>query len=441
MKECDLLPYFQDQLKALTALDANFKIALSGGMDSVVLLHLFSRLKPHKVIAHHVHHGLSKHADAWLLFCHQLAKQLNVNFCATHVHLDKKNRTSLEAIAREYRYQALQETMQENTYLVTAHHQDDQLESILLALKRGAGLTGLQGILEKQKLSKGMLIRPLLNISRTQIEDYAKLFSLTWIEDESNQDQRFDRNFIRHTITPLLKARWPSIAKTAARSALHCQAQQTLIDELTEVDFKDSLHRLLNCSTLKIESLKSLTLTRRNNVLRRWFKSVNLTYPSTKQLESLWENIVLAEVGACPKMYFNTMSVRRYRGKLYFVPEKELEIETDVYTWSGEKIMSLCANNIKIKISANQNFSLKNHRVEIYFRQHLPIDMRCKPIHRCASRSIKKLLHEYHLPPWLRSQVPFIFIDGEMFMALGLWRCQIPSKCLSSDEQLSITLL
>ena len=121
--------------------------------------------------------------------------------------------------------------------MVTAHHQDDQLETVLLALKRGAGLTGLQGIVAKQKLEKGYLIRPLLNFSREQLEEYARQFKLQWIEDESNLEQRFDRNYIRQTITPLLKARWPAIAKTVSRSALHCQAQQTLIDEVTLSDF------------------------------------------------------------------------------------------------------------------------------------------------------------------------------------------------------------
>ena len=359
MKDCDLLPYLQAQLKRLAPLGDNFKIALSGGMDSVVLLHLFSRLGNCQVRAHHIHHGLSAHADDWLLFCKQLAKQLNVDFCATRVHLDKKNRSSLEAVAREYRYQALQENATSNTYLVTAHHQDDQLESILLALKRGAGLTGLQGILAQQKLKQGMLIRPLLDVSRGQIEDYASLFSLQWIEDESNQDQCFDRNFIRHSITPLLKARWPSIAKTAARSAMHCQAQQTLIDELTEVDFSHCMRYLLKDFVLNIDALKALTATRRSNVLRRWFKSVGVTYPSTKQLVSIWQDIVLSDVGACPKMDFKGMSLRRYRGNLYFVSGQKVEIEKEVYVWQGESLLSLCADNIQLKLSANTAFLAK----------------------------------------------------------------------------------
>ncbi|AGH81971.1 tRNA(Ile)-lysidine synthetase [Psychromonas sp. CNPT3] len=441
MKDCDLLPYLQAQLKTLAPQCDNFKIALSGGMDSVVLLHLFSRLHNGKVMAHHVHHGLSAHADDWLLFCSTLCKALNVDFCATRVHLDKKNRSSLEAVAREHRYKALQENASVTTCLVTAHHQDDQLESILLALKRGAGLTGLQGVLATQKLPKGMLIRPLLDVSRQQIEDYAALFSLAWIEDESNQDQRFDRNFIRHSITPLLKARWPSIAKTAARSALHCQAQQTLIDELTEVDFKLCIRRLLNDAVLNISALKALTATRRSNVLRQWFKSVELAYPSTKQLIALWHDIALCDEGACPKMNFKSMSVRRYQDDLYFVDEQKMQIEKEVCVWKGEDILFLCAGKLQIKISANAGFTAKQHCVEIRFRQHLPASLSCQPIHRYASRSIKKLLHEYNLPPWLRAQVPFIFIDGELYAALGLWQCQMQKICLTTDETLSLSFV
>jgi tRNA(Ile)-lysidine synthase len=320
MKKNDLFAGFVKKLNSLISplalSDIDFNIALSGGLDSVVLLHLFARLReiaPNIMIsAHHINHGLSHNSAIWNDFCRQYCVSLAVDFNSSSVHLQKKNRTSLEALAREKRYACLTQGLSANSYLVTAHHQDDQLETVLLALKRGAGSTGLQGIIGKQQLECGYLIRPLLNFSRRQLEEYAQFFNLQWIDDESNEDQVFDRNYIRHTISPLLKARWPAIAKTVARSAAICQEQQTLLDEVAQLDFERCVFHTLNQHVLIIKELKMLSVARRNNLLRYWFKENNLIYPSSKQLLSVWTDMVLAGENASPKMDFAGVSLRRY---------------------------------------------------------------------------------------------------------------------------------
>lgn len=211
-------------------------VALSGGVDSVVLLHLLAIFKKknrcYQIIAHNVHHGLSENADQWQQFCARFCVTLSVPFIASKVTLQKKTRTSLEALAREARYQCFQESMQKNDIILTGHHQNDQLETLLLALKRGSGSTGLQGIRVQQNFSNGFLLRPLLIFSREQLVDYAEANELQWIEDESNQNTEFDRNFIRHKISPLLLERWPAIANSASRTAQLCQEQQRLLDEV-----------------------------------------------------------------------------------------------------------------------------------------------------------------------------------------------------------------
>ena len=422
MKNNDLLKEFQIQLNKLSADDAHFTVALSGGLDSVVLLHLFSRIKKSTVIAHHIHHGLSENADDWALFCQRFSAQLDIECHITKVILDNKNRTSLEAVAREKRYNALKEGFTDASYLVTAHHQDDQLETVLLALKRGAGLTGLQGIVANQSLSIGYLIRPLLSFSRQQLENYATEFELQWIEDESNDDQRFDRNFIRHTITPLLKERWPAITKTVARSASHCQNQQALINEITHSDFLDCL---LNPQLLKIDTLKKLPEVRRKNVLRHWFKKAELNYPSSKQLIAIWENVVLAQEDAEPQLSLQGKHIRRYRGALYLTDNNLLATDDLCkVTWQGDELVNLCMGKIKLKIEKNSPEVLTLHSVEIYFRKDLPENIQCQPIGRDKRRSVKKLFSEYHVPPWLRDQVPFIFIDGELVEAVGIFKCK-----------------
>jgi len=421
MKNNDLFIEFKKHLAELTHEGATFKVALSGGLDSVVLLHLFSRLFNTLVSAHHVHHGLSENADSWATFCQELGSQLQIECVVSNVILDKQSRTSLEALAREKRYAALKDGLTENCYLVTAHHQDDQLETVLLALKRGAGLTGLQGIVALQQLDTGYLIRPLLNFSREQLERYAQLFKLRWIEDESNQDESFDRNFIRQSITPLLKARWPSITKTVARSASHCQSQQKLIDEITDSDFQ---HCLLTAQIFKIDLLKGLSETRRNNVLRCWFKEAGLNYPSTKQLVAIWENVGLAQLDAEPQLLLQGVTICRYRGALYLVDKDTLVKDPCHFFWQGQPIVELASGKVRLKIEVVDNKVKSDHHVEICFRGQLADNLKCQPIGRDKSRSIKKLMHEYHVPPWLRDNVPFIIIDGVLVEAVGLFRCQ-----------------
>lgn len=429
MKNNDLLSEFQSVLSGLAPEGASFKVALSGGLDSVVLLHLFSRLVNHGLTAHHVHHGLSDNAEQWVQFCTELTGSLAVPLLVSRVTLDKTGRTSLEALARDKRYAALKEGFNQQSYLVTAHHQDDQLETVLLALKRGAGLTGLQGIVAKQSLTIGFLIRPLLNFSREQLEDYAQQFSLTWIEDESNTDQQFDRNFIRHSITPLLKQRWPAITKTVARSASHCQSQQQLINELSESDFKQCR---LSTSALKIESLKDLSETRRNNVLRYWFKLTELQYPSTKQLQVIWQELVLAQHDATPKVVLQGIVVCRYRAAIYLVDENKLVNKPFEIEWQAEPQITINTGQYNIQIDAGEGFLNQNNRLEVCFREQLSAGFQCQPIGRDKSRSIKKLLHEYHVPPWLRESVPFVFINDELVEAVGLFKCATPFSSLIS---------
>ena len=443
MKKNDLLEEFTKQLKHLSpspssaSANNDFHIALSGGLDSVVLLHLFARLRESEpnltITAHHINHGLSDNAAYWSDFCFQLCADLIIDFNCSAVNLAKQSRTSIEALAREKRYACLTNLLSANSYLVTAHHQDDQLETVLLALKRGAGNTGLQGILSKQKLKTGSLIRPLLNFSRQQLENYAQSFNLQWIEDESNSDQVFDRNFIRHSISPLLKARWPAVAKTVARSAAICHEQQQLLEEIGALDFARCVFHLLNKNVLIISELKKLSVARRNNVIRYWFKENNLNYPSAKQLFAVWTDIVLAGENASPKMQFKAVTLRRYREQLYLVAEQPVaDLCNEPVIYSGESQISLLGGRMKLsfeRVQDNNNtgealYCKPESEIKICFRQHLPAKLTCTPKGRAGSRSIKKLLHEHHVPPWLRDQVPFILIDGELKQAVGLWQCQ-----------------
>lgn len=440
MKNNDLFNQFTKQLMTTIKPAGDFHIALSGGLDSVVLLHLFFRLKSQQpsfnISAHHVNHGLSQHAEEWSEFCAEYCHRLAINFSVSKVQLSKQSRTSLEALAREKRYQALQQDLTSTSYLVTAHHQDDQLETILLALKRGSGITGLQGIQACQKMPVGYLLRPLLGFSRQQLEAYAQLHNLQWIEDDSNSNQDFDRNFIRHSITPLLKARWPSIAKSFSRSAEICQQQQQVLDEIAQQDYHAVLYCFLNQQALSISALNELSVGRRNNVLRLWFKKHQLAYPSAVQLQTIWTDVVLADVNALPSMQLKAHSIRRYLDHLYLVNGQDIaQNHSQLLPWQGQSRLSFADGRVQLQLGFVDNLDsaeeiikcANNAQIEICFRSHLPTTLRCQPIGRNGSRSIKKLLHEYQVAPWLRDLVPFVLIDGELRAAVGLWLCESTS--------------
>lgn len=436
------------QLPTITTTTPRFVVALSGGVDSVVLLKLlvlFNQQYPdYQVIAHNVNHGLSPHADQWAEFCNKLCDSLGVKLLSSRVTIQKKSRNSLEALARESRYQCFLKQMTDNDIILTGHHQDDQLETLLLALKRGSGSTGLQGIRSYQIFSSGYLVRPLLHFSRQQIIDYAEAEGLTWVEDESNQDIHFDRNFIRHRIAPLLSERWPAMAKSVSRTAQLCQEQQNLNDEVASEDLKQCLEIRLGTETLSITSLMNLSDPRRNNLLRHWLKSNGLDYPSSKQLTVLWKEVALAEQDKQPCLQLAEYVIQRYLGNLYIVPNQRIKLLRAPIVWHGEPLLWLSEENSIDEGKLAVDFSLvdtalaKQHTITCCLRKHLDSKLMCQPIGRYKSRSIKKLLHEFQVPPWQREQVVFIFIDGQLVEALGVWQCQLTPKLQIPRLQLSL---
>ena len=401
-------------------------VALSGGLDSVVLLHLLSQYQQAghdiKLSAHNINHGLSENAESWAQFCESICEQWQVNFIASQVIIEKKSRTSLEAVARELRYQCLKKEMAPRDIVLTGHHQDDQLETLLLALKRGAGSTGLQGIRSSQLFSEGYLLRPLLLFSRDALMDYAHHYQLKWIEDESNQNIDFDRNFIRHHISPLLKQRWPAMAQSASRSAQLCQEQQSLLDEVAEQDLALCSSHHFEQQRLSINMPCKLTEARRNNVIRYWIKSHHVQYPSSKQLSTLWQEVALAKEEKQPKLQLQSVSICRYQGHLYIVPNIDINLPPEPIQWAGEKILWLVEDKLGVDFS-NVTSSMREHNVQCCLRSHLNAQLTCQPLGRNKPRSIKKLLHEYNVPTWLRDHVVFVFVDNQLVQAVGLWNC------------------
>lgn len=434
-------------------------VAYSGGVDSQVLLHGLAQLSQQKVITNpirvcHVNHGLSDNALAWQDFAEQQCQKFGFELSICQVNVNAKPQQSLEALARDARYKALKNICQAmpQALIVTGHHGDDQAETFLLALKRGAGLKGLSAMAVCSSLGEHLLVRPLLSVSRQVINDYAKKHQLLWVEDESNQDLRFDRNFIRHQVMPLLTERWPSMLTTISRSAEHCQSGQLLLDEMAQEDLSHCLLDAENRDCLSVEAIKSLSLPRFNNLIRYFLEQQKCLMPSTEQLQQLHQQIN-AQADKNPAVKVGDKWLRRFKGGLYLTEDyRDLstwQVELDVESKQnialpdelGELFLSKhdgaedTACFYKIQVTAPDFDSTSEPtKVSIRFSHNNP---KCLPDYRQQSRPLKKVLQELVIPSWQRKRIPFLYYNNELVAALGHFVCQ---KYLPKSEDKKLML-
>jgi len=398
-------------------------VAFSGGLDSTLLLVLaaqYAREHSLPLRALHVHHGLSPHADEWVAHCEAVCQQLAVELLVERVTLARGNGESLEAQARTARYQQLMAHMTEGEWLLTAHHQDDQLETLLLALKRGAGLRGLAGILPSQPFAGGLLLRPLLDMSRAELAEAAASLPFGWVEDESNLDVSYDRNFLRQTLIPQLKARWPAMAQTAVRSMALCAEQEALIGELAEADWQ----AVGEGEGLRIDGLLSLSPVRRNNLLRHWIRRQGGEMPSRELLGLLWQEVALARDDANPRLSLQGLACRRYQGRLYLVAP-DLAPREEVLPIRMEETLTLPDGLGQFRLWRTDGEGLRTPRGDepLSVRFQVAPGIPLKPVGRSGSRRMKKLLQEYGVPSWQRGRIPILYYGEQVAAVVGLFVC------------------
>ena len=285
--------------------DSRFLVALSGGLDSQVLLHLMSELaleQPLQLQAIHIHHGLSPNADQWAQFCQNSCDQLNIPLTIDYLHLDHHQQSNLEQVAREARYDAFKQLMTANTILITAHHQDDQAETVLLQILRGSGLQGLCGMRAVKPFALGWHWRPLLDVSRQDLVKIAQQKHIDWIEDESNLNVKFRRNFLRQQIFPQLQTVWPSYTKMLAKTARHCQDTEALLDDF----IRQQLQALggQHANTLSISKLAIQPEYAQRILLRAWLVQHTHYPPSEKRLAAILEQKQEAAWDRMPIIYW-----------------------------------------------------------------------------------------------------------------------------------------
>ncbi|RYV02182.1 tRNA lysidine(34) synthetase TilS [Shewanella sp. OPT22] len=426
-------------------------LGYSGGVDSEVLAFILSEYVKHKPALNvklvYVHHGLSANADEWQNHCQQQAKKYHLPFITKHVDVKQGARLSLEAEARKVRYQAFIEEMSASSnVLLTAHHQDDQLETLLLALKRGQGPKGVGGMAQAQSFNgNGWQVRPLLGYSKDEVIEFAQRHQLIHIEDESNQDTQFDRNFLRQVIIPQLKSRWPAIAETASRSALLSQQQEMLLDEVTQEKLQQHILSSPYAEhVLNLDSFKTLSLPWQRQILRGFIELNKLVAPSLVQLDQAIEQLTLAKPDAKVELHFSNLLIRRFKNRVFaekymhVMPLENIQFEfsntkKEIELNDGRRL----SLNIESNIERGLRLPKEDEVVTIKFGSSGSTI--CHPDFRHKPRQLKKLWQELEVPTWERNRVPLIYYNEQLVAVVDLW---IEKSAISTTEQsLKITLL
>lgn len=398
-------------------------VAFSGGLDSTVLLHQLVTLRdtcaPHLHIrAMHIHHGISPFANDWVTHCQQVCARFNIPFEVAYVQLANDGK-GVEAQARAARYEALSQSLRPKEVLLTAQHLDDQCETFLLALKRGSGPAGLAAMPERLDFSGTVLLRPLLGKSRADLEKWALEHQLTWIEDESNQDDAYDRNFLRLRVLPELQQRWPHFAHSVARSAQLCGEQEQLLDELLAEQLAASMTK---DGALLIAPLVSQSSIRRAALLRRWFAFHNMMMPSRAALQRVWDEVAISREDANPRLTFGESEIRRYQGALYWVPiihglgDITLKWEppfAPLALPAGLGVLKLSVSGGGADIRAPRNDETVTVRFKASGLLHI--------VGRDRGRSLKKIWQELQIPSWQRDTTPLVFFGEQLITAPGIF--------------------
>jgi tRNA(Ile)-lysidine synthase len=308
--------------RTLTSLtnEKEFVIAYSGGLDSHVLLHMMAEFKKNnpdvKIQAIHVNHQLNPQSNKWAEHCEKICNALNVLLTIEKIHIAVAPGDSLEENARNARYDIFKKYLDKHKVLLTAHHLNDQAETFLLQALRGAGSKGLSAMPVRKKFGDSFLIRPLLSFSRDALEKYAHENKLVWIEDDSNQDPKFRRNFLRHEVFPLLKTYYPSVMQNFSRSARLIAEQEKIITEIIKSDFEK-----IKCHDPKkidLKKLREFSAEKQRLLLREWFAQNQLRMPNEKHLKQIQKDVVNAASDAQPVFRFAHLEISRDRSHLIF---------------------------------------------------------------------------------------------------------------------------
>ena len=400
-----------------------YLVAFSGGLDSTVLLHALCALDPPaEIVVLHVDHGLHDDSAAWAAHCETVAAAMGVHCESLVVNISADHDAGLEAAAREARYAALQARMQDGDWLLSAHHRDDQAETVLLNLLRGTGPAGMAGIGRLQRFSPGWLVRPLLDVARESLQAYAATHDLQWIDDPSNATTEFDRNYLRREVLPLLAGRWPGFAATLRRSAGHAADAAGLLSDLAAIDMQSlgSRGRAAHPGHLPIDGLRELPIERQRNVVRHALRELKLPLPTAAQLRQVLDRAVPARDDAAPLVSWPGVAVRRYRNGLYLLPDElgDLVHEDGV---SGPRVdLGRGLGALCFVKGAESGLAPSLVEAGLSLRRRIGGEQ-LKYAGQQHTKKLKKLLQESGVVPWMRDRIPLLYAGDKLVAVADLW--------------------
>ncbi len=420
----ELLQSVSDRLRSQLTPGTRLAVALSGGVDSVVLLHLLHDLQTQfhfSLSAIHVNHQISPHASAWADFCVALCAKWAVPLTVKTIRVPRRSKNGLEAAARALRYRAFSEIPTD--CLLLAHHLDDQAETVLLNVLRGAGVRGAAAMPETREGKKVngeglMIVRPLLDIPRAVLIAYANKHRLRWIEDESNGDTSFARNYLRHAVLPVIEQRFPAYRQTLTRAAGHFAEADVLLDELAEMDMAHAVRD----GKLKLAALQNFSAARARNLLRAFLTAQGLTALDTDRLQEWLRQLLQARGDSRVALDVAGWVLRRYRGEAWIEPGVPRPAADWQIAWQGERELMLPALGGRLTMVPVQGEGLSVARlaatpVTLRLRQG---GERLRPDADRPRRTLKNLMQEAIIPPWQRERLPLFYIGDSLAAVPGI---------------------
>ena len=397
-------------------------VAFSGGADSTALLAALAQLKrpPLRLRALHVDHRLHPHSSSWAAHCRRVARALGVPLRVRTANVARARGESLEAAARAARYGLLATALAPHEALLTAHHQDDQLETVLLQLLRGAGVAGIAAMPALAAFARGRLVRPLLPWSRAELSAWVRSQGLEWIEDPGNSELRLDRNYLRARVLPLIRERWPAAAATVARAARHAAEAQRLLDAVGAADAA----RASFGAMLSAQRLRTLPPERRRNALRFWITAAGHLAPPASRLEEIAGPLLQARADAQPYVRWEGALLQRQSDLLSLraAPGSTGRLEELSWPWRRRRTCALpgSGGKLTLKRDARGPLDLDALPAMLTIRARRGGE-RLRPVRAGPRRALKSLLQEARVPVAERARVPLIFAAETLIAVAGLW--------------------
>ena len=399
-----------------------YRIAYSGGMDSHVLLHALCEIRDSlqvNITAIHIDHGINKLSGEWAKHCNRICTGLGIELVTHRIENKCPKGESIESWARCRRYEIFRECMGTGDILLTAQHLDDQAETLLLQLLRGAGPKGLSAMPELRRFGPGWMARPLLDVARDGLREYAVMQGLSWIEDDMNEDLSFDRSFIRHGILPELKERWPNISRVLSRASAHQAEASELLDDLSALDLP--AFELSVPDALSLDGFFDLSEARRRNVIRYWLRKLGMPIPDSSILSHILTDVAGSRYDASPCITWQGIEIRRYGNILHAARKQGNHDSSMAATWDlgipyhtnlGD-LQAVRGRGPGIKAAA-----IPDQKLVVGYRQG---GESIRPATGRHHRALKKLMQEQRIPPWFRDRIPLLYLNKELVAVAGFW--------------------